>query len=299
MKLPFSLIEMLGDLVPHMHFVDVGAMYLGPEHIPYRSLLRPGKATVIGFEPLETECDKLNAKAEPGQRYLPYCIGDGTVRNFYITNTGFTSSLYEPNMELLSAFNNLAELMRVQGIEPVQTRRLDDVTEIEDVHFLKLDVQGAELDVLRNAERLLKSTMLLHCEVEFLEMYKGQPLFGEVHEFLRTQGFMLHCLNGYGGRAFAPITANKDINLPVRQAMWSDAIFVPDFRRLHEYAPDRLLALAVMLHELYVSVDLVSVILNHYDRKMKTDLWPAYLRELTGRLETGKRPALAGLDPLN
>jgi len=299
MKPPFSLIEMLGDLVPHLHIVDIGAMFLGPEHIPYRTLIRPGKTTVIGFEPLETECDKLNAAAWPGQKFLPYCIGDGTSRNFYVTNTGFTSSLYEPNADLLRAFNNLAELTRVQGVEPVQTARLDDVKEIEDVHFLKIDVQGAELDVLRNAERLLKSTMLLHCEVEFLEMYKGQALFGEVDQFLRSQGFMLHFLNGFGGRAFGPLTAANNPNVPVRQAMWSDAIFVPDFRRLHHYAPDRLIALAVMLHELYISVDLVSVILNHYDRKTGSDLWSQYIQKLTGTAETGKRPALAGLDPLN
>ncbi|MBX3390089.1 MAG: FkbM family methyltransferase [Phycisphaeraceae bacterium] len=296
MKAPFSLIEMLGDRVPHLHIVDVGAMFIGPEHIPYRTLLEPGRTTVTGFEPISTECEKLNQSASPGQRFLPYCIADGTVRTFYVTNTGFTSSLYEPNTELLNAFNNLGELTRVQGTEQLQTKRLDDVSEVSDVHFLKLDVQGAELDVLKGAERTLKSVMLVYCEVEFLDMYKGQPLFGEIDSFLRTQGFMLHFLNGFGGRGFVPVTANNNINLPVRQALWSDAIFVPDFRRLHLYPPERLLALAVMLHELYLSVDLVSVILNHYDRKMSTDLWSEYLRRLTGRENPGKRPPLAGLD---
>ncbi|MBX3379775.1 MAG: FkbM family methyltransferase [Phycisphaeraceae bacterium] len=296
MKPPFSLIEMLGESVPHLHIVDVGAMFIGPEHIPYRPLLRPGRTTVTGFEPLVSECESLNASAPPDHKFLPYCIGDGTERTFYITNTGFTSSLYEPNTELLRAFNNLEELTRVVRTVPIQTVRLDDVAEIGDVHFLKLDVQGAELDVLRNAERVLKSTMLLHCEVEFLEMYKGQPLFGDVHAFLRTQGFMLHFLNGSGGRAFTPVTANNNINMAVQQTLWSDAIFVPDFRRLHHYAPERLLALAVMLHELFISVDLVAVVLNHHDRKTGSDLWTAYLRRLTGNADPGKRPALAGLD---
>ncbi|MGH7243514.1 MAG: FkbM family methyltransferase [Phycisphaerales bacterium] len=296
MNPPFSLIEMLGDLVPHMHFVDVGAMFLGPEHIPYRTLLRPGRSTVTGFEPLKKECDLLNAGAPAGQRYLPYCVADGTTRTFHITNTGFTSSLYEPNMELLKAFNNLSELLVVERTETVQTVRLDDVPEIQDVHFLKLDVQGAELDVLRNSQRLLKSTMLIHCEVEFLELYKGQPLFGEIDAFLRSQGFMLHFLNSFSGRAYSPVTANNNINAAVRQLLWSDAIFVPDFRRLHLYAPERLLVLAVFLHELHVSVDLASVVLNHYDRKMNTNLWDEYLRRLTGRPGSGQRPALAGLD---
>lgn len=296
MKPPFSLFEMLGELVPHLHFVDVGAMYLGPEHIPYNALLRPGRSTVTGFEALAKECAALNATAAPGQRFLPYCIGDGSDRTFYTTNTGFTSSIYEPNTDLVRAFNNLGNLMIVDKTEPMKTVRLDDVPEITDVHFLKLDVQGAELDVLRNSQRILKKTMLVYCEVEFLELYKGQPLFGEVDAFLRSQGFMLHFLNGFGGRAYSPVTANNNLNQPLRQVLWSDAVFVPDFRRFHLYEPERLLALAVMLHELYTSVDLVTVILNHYDRKMKTDLWTEYLRRLTGRTEMGPRPALAGLD---
>lgn len=296
MKPPFSLIEMLGDRVPHLHFVDVGAMYLGPEHIPYRQVLIPGRSTVIGFEALKEECDKLNASAESGHRYLPYCIGDGTERTFYVTNSGFTSSLYEPNTEFVRTFNNLEELMRVVRREKVQTVRLDDVSEIRDVHFLKLDVQGAELDILKNASRVLDSAMLVYCEVEFVDLYKGQPLFAEIDQFLRSRGFMLHFFNGFGGRAFKPVTLKGDVNLALRQMLWSDAIYVPDIRRLHTYPPDRLLALAVILHELYVAVDLVSVLLNHYDRQMRTDLWSTYLKQLTGRTEPGERPALAGLD---
>lgn len=293
---PFSLVEMLGDLVPHLNIVDVGAMYLGPEHIPYKSLLGPGRATVIGFEALQEECDKLNAMAEPGQRFLPYCIGDGTERTFYVTNSGFTSSLYEPNTEFVRTMNNLDELKRVVKKVPVQTVRLDDVPEVSDIHFLKLDVQGAELDVLKNAPRLLDSTMLVYTEVEFVDMYKNQPLFGDIDAFLRSRGFMLHFFNGFGGRAFKPVTLKSNINFPIRQVLWSDAVYVPDIRRLHTYPADRLLALAVILHELYVSVDFVSVLLHHYDRQMKTDFWATYLRKLTGRTEPLERPLLAGLD---
>lgn len=294
-KPPFPILEIIGDRLPVLHIVDVGAMYMGPEYVPYSSILAPGRTVVTGFEPLQAECDRLNAAAEPGHRYLPYCIADGTERTFYITNSGFTSSLLEPNTPLLSAFNNLEELTRVERSERVQTRRLDDVSEITDIHYLKLDVQGAELEVLQNASRLLANTMVVFTEVEFLEMYKGQPLFGEIHSYMRSRGFMLHFLNGVGGRGFKPVTANNDINHPVRQALWSDAIFVPDFRRLHLYPPERLIALAYLLHELYQSVDLVAVVLNHYDRKVGTDLWTSYLVRLT-RCNPGPRPPLVGVD---
>ncbi|MBS0189419.1 MAG: FkbM family methyltransferase [Planctomycetes bacterium] len=296
MKLPFSLIEMLGERVPHVHIVDIGAMYMGDEYVSYRPLLRPGLASVVGFEPLVSECEKLNAAAAPGQRYLPYCIADGSERTFHVTNTGFTSSLYEPNTELLKVFNNLEELTRVIRSERIRTHRLDDLSEVSDVHLLKLDVQGAELDVLRHSERILRSTMLVQCEIEFLEMYKGQPMYSDVDAFMRSRGFMLHFFMGFGGRAYRPVTTNGNVNLPIRHMLWSDAVYVPHVARLHEYPPERLLVLALILHEVYMSVDLAAVVLNHYDRQAKTDLWSEYLRELTGRANPGERPPLLGVD---
>ena len=57
-----------------------------------------------------------------------------------------TSSLYEPNTELLSKFTHLANLVEVVATEEVQTTRLDDLREtIPDIDLLKIDVQRASL----------------------------------------------------------------------------------------------------------------------------------------------------------
>lgn len=44
-------------------------------------------------------------------------------------------------------------------------------------------------------------------EVEFLELYEGLPLFADVDVFMRSQGFMLHTLHGFGLR---PLQAGAD-----------------------------------------------------------------------------------------
>src|SRR5271170_3308077 len=91
---------------PTINIVDVGAMFIKEDPAPFAKLVEAGIAKIVGFEPVQVECDKLNATAAHGCRYLPYAVGDGRVRTFHICNSPMTSSLYEPNTPLLEKFQN-------------------------------------------------------------------------------------------------------------------------------------------------------------------------------------------------
>jgi FkbM family methyltransferase len=276
----FSLIQQLGSRSPTIDIVDVGAMWLGEASIPYQALLKTGIARVIGFEPIEKECDKLNAMKWPNHRFLPCFIGDGSKGTFRVCRSPMTSSLLEPNLALLSKFNQLAEITTPVERSECQTRRLDDIPELTNVDLLKIDVQGGELMVLRGAERHLKNAVAVMTEVEFVEMYIGQPLFGDLDAELRRQGFVLHKLGAPEGRAFRPISPNGDPTRMLNQALWADAFYIKDFTRLAELSPTQLLKLAVILHETVFSCDLVGLILQHYDAKTGLDLWTPYMKTL-------------------
>lgn len=293
---PFRLSEVLRNVIPHLQIVDAGAMVLGVEPPAYARFARPGGATITGFEPHKEECDKVNAMNEQGIRFLPYCLGDGSKRKFYVTKAKYTSSLYEPNAPLLRAFNKLEEVTDMDHVEDVTTVRLDDISEITEAHFLKIDVQGASLDVLRGAEKLLKSTLIVFTEVEFVEMYKKQPLFADVDSLLRASGFQFHCFDSLWGRPFTPVAMGPNPAQQVRQQLWADAVYVRDFTRFHELRPDQLIAMAVMLNDAFGSIDLASVALNHYDRKSGTDLWKKFMGKLTGSSNVPPPPPLAGMD---
>ena len=56
-------------------------------------------------------------------------------------------------------------------------------------HFLKMDVQGYELNVLRGAEETLKATSVVFTEVLFDQFYEGQADFPAMLEFMRARGF--------------------------------------------------------------------------------------------------------------
>ncbi len=258
--------------------LDVGASR--NETPPYQGLVDAGRARIIGFEPDAAECEELNRQYGPPHRFFPHFVGDGGQAVFHETNWLLTGSLYEPNTPLLEKFQNLAELVTPVATHPVVTRRLDDIPEIANVDFIKIDVQGSELPIFRNGLRALSSTLLIQTEVEFVELYKGQPLFADVDVFLRGAGFQLHTFAGFSGRAFKPLISQNNRNLPFRQILWSDALYVRDWMALERLGEEKLQKYAVIAHDLLGSYDLVHLVLAELDRQKGSDLAPRYLERL-------------------
>lgn len=59
------------------------------------------------------------------------------------------------------------------------------------IDFIHMDVQGAELLVLEGAGRKLRDVTALWLEVADVPQYRGQPLRGQVGDFMRARGFRL------------------------------------------------------------------------------------------------------------
>lgn len=262
-----------------IHIVDVGAMNVG-EAPPYERLLvdgGPGRhARLIGFEPIAEECAALQAAASAGRTFLPHFIGDGTRRTFHLCEPPFTSSLFEPNHEVLRLFDDFDSLFKVVARQPVQTSRLDDITEISQIDYLKIDVQGGELDAMRGGQRLLSRALVVDTEVEFAPLYKNQPLFADVDAYLRSQGFMFHtfAMSALPGRTYLPLQHPADRHYRFNQFLWADAVYVRDPLTWADLPPEDLLKLAVITHDAYFSPDLAARALEHYDRRMGTAFMP-------------------------
>lgn len=91
----------------------------------------------------------------------------------------------------MRTIENLAEVVTPVAVHPVDTTRLDDIAEIGDIDLIKIDVQGSELAVFKNASLALSSALLIQTKVEFVELYRGQPMFADVDSFLRASGSLL------------------------------------------------------------------------------------------------------------
>lgn len=279
MSTEFSLADLIPD-APLINVVDIGAASLGPGTEPYAALMRAKKVRVVGFEPNREACDKLNRQHGAPHAFHPFFVGDGEAATFFETNWPLTSSLFEPNMPLLDKFQNLGEITTVTHTQPVETRRLDDVPGIGDVDFFKVDAQGAELKIFTGAGNALTAATMVQTEVIFVEMYKKQPLFADIDAFLRRAGFQFHTFLGFGSRCFKPMKVNDDPNMGLRQFLWSDAVYVRDFMRLAEVPVDKLLKLAIMLHDIVKSYDLCHYVLSEADARGGTALAQVYFRKL-------------------
>lgn len=265
------------DLFPEefqLTVLDIGAAL--SEAPSYQQLVDTGKARIIGFEPDAAECEKLNQTFGAPHRFYPYFLGDGEEATFFETNLSLTGSLYEPNLPLLSKFQNLAELTMPVAQHKISTKRVDEIEEIDDVDFIKIDIQGGELNVFKNAERILASTMMIQTEVEFVALYKDQPMFSDVDAYLRSAGFQFHTFHGFGKRAFKPLVVNNDINQAVNQLIWSDAIYVRDWLDLSQISREKLRSYAILAHDLIGSWDLAHLVLQEIDRRERRGLASSY-----------------------
>jgi FkbM family methyltransferase len=93
---------------------------------------------------------------------------------------------------------------------------LDSWCREQGVHpqFLKIDVQGYELEVLRGAAEMLAHVEVVLTEVNYIEIYRGVPLAAEVIGWLAARGYALHDVINFMPR-------------PSDGALWqSDMVFV-------------------------------------------------------------------------
>lgn len=121
------------------------------------------------------------------------------------SNGGLSSSLLK-----LKWHRALQPSISLGEIIQVSTTTIDHLVESlvlpqGTVSLLVLDLQGAELNALQGARKILGRTLAIHCEVSRVQLYDSQPTFQDIHKFLTAEGFILikHDLLGdnYSGDA--------------------------------------------------------------------------------------------------
>ena len=271
-----TLSEIIKINLPKISLLDVGAMKTN-EPDRYESLFKSNLIEVVGFEANLSEYIKL--KNKKNEKYLNYCLGDGTEKTLYVTKYPGCTSLYEPNPDIINLFTGIGTddgNFTVIEKRKIKTHKLKEIKEINKVDVVKIDTQGSELDILKNFEKKIKEVLIIESEVEFVELYKDQPLFFDMQNFLSKNGFVLHKLIDIGGRPFRPWTVNNNPAIPISQLLWADAIFVRDFSKLDKFSDEDLLKISLFLHEIYNSYDLCYYFLREYDQRNKLKLSEIY-----------------------
>jgi FkbM family methyltransferase len=147
------------------------------------------------FEPDVAACAEQQKKAPANEHWHAAGLGDrdGTA-TLYVVSKASSSSIYRPNEAIMNGFVPRGHGALVNTVE-IPIARLSDVLAkagrpIPDL--MKLDVQGAELDVLRGLDAKDWANLLaLQVEVEFVEQYWGQPLYWDVDKYIRERGYIM------------------------------------------------------------------------------------------------------------
>ena len=267
-------------------FVNCGARedinHAFVEHLP--------DTLVIGFEPDKEECERLSRNAKKGYVFFPVAVGrKDETKTLHVTHNLSCSSLYRPNTEFANHFLGLASYLNVIDTQLVNVTSLDvhlQNQKIERVDFLKIDTQGAELDILQGAEKLLASSVLgIRVEVEFSPIYKEQPMFSEIETYVRKFGFVLFDLDRYHLRRKKSIEG-----MPSKeQLVWGQALFLKDYQTLDsENNEGELLKLAVLsssygFHSYAIEIiDFITASNNQFSATEKSLIQQARLKYIEG-----------------
>ncbi len=278
----FALSALFEDL-PYLKLLDIGASPIDGDP-PYKQVFDSGSASLVGFEPDPDQFQALLGMDLPRATFLPHALGDGYTAELKICALPGMTSLLEPDPEVLSRFHGFGEWGKVLKREPMQTKRLDDVPEAEGSDYMKIDVQGGELAIFENGKNVLGGLSVVHTEVQFVPFYKDQPLFAELDQVLRSAGFFFHRFMPIHSRVFKPMVINQDPYAGLSQELWSDAVYVRRFTDFDDLPVPQLLKIATLLNDLYESVDLASLALQHADAKDGTRRQARYLKAIESAL---------------
>jgi FkbM family methyltransferase len=152
---------------------------------------------VYAFEPVPSAYERLlKVAAEFDDRIHPQKMALGRrteTSEMHVSMTGPSGG--EQSSSLLAPAATREEFpfvdFRNETIA-VEVTRLDAWAaerNVNRVDFLWLDLQGMELAALEGCGELLATVGAIHCEVQNLPLYAGAPLYPEVSDFLKRQGF--------------------------------------------------------------------------------------------------------------
>lgn len=172
----------------------------------------------ILVDPINTDSEKINEKKQ--------IINKGLWSNkekkklFVLDNRPGSSSMYSPeksNFDLHNIKDKDYSNYNITQEYEVECDTLDNLLKemnIKNLDYLKIDTQGAELEILKGMSNY--SPLLIRLEAHIFSMYKGVPSWHELLNYLFEMNYVLIDWKGIG---------SHNSRIPAEM----DMIFIPNF----------------------------------------------------------------------
>jgi len=239
------LTDKILEITPNTELVVIdGGARDAHRDVRWRPLF-PKHVTIYGFEPDTAECDRLNAELlglSARGEYFPVGLwSTNTCLPMEVNKASGGHSFLPQNIEVTDRwkFENPSQTAHAKDVfRPIENIDMDVVSlktwaeknDIERFDFCKLNVQGAEIEILKGAEGLLKSTLGILVEVAFVESYQDRPMFSDVDSFLRENNFVFFDLlaHHYVGRSASQVAtqhfSNSDNRIGKQVSSWGQLV---------------------------------------------------------------------------
>lgn len=155
-------------------------------------------STIYTFEPCPTYYSRLEQTVAsfPNIHSFPFGLYSKTGEHvFHVSrNWDGASSVLEDNYLPVTIYDDYQIMVYLKNLDEWAKE-----THIDHIDYMWLDMEGAELAVLKSSPEILKNVRAISLELNYREFRKGMPHFQEVKDFLCGQGFTLYKIWGLQG----------------------------------------------------------------------------------------------------
>lgn len=148
---------------------------------------------IFAFEPQRKQYLVFKEIFRPFKNVKCFNFGLGNFdceKNFYFLKNDDCSSFLKPKSSLSAIFG----INNFYSKRKVKIRKLENqLLELKNINccFLKIDVQGFELEVLKGARNIFPFTKYIYVECSHISFYAGQAHYKSIKRFLESYNFKL------------------------------------------------------------------------------------------------------------
>ena len=173
------------------------------------------------FKPILVDPIKESSKQE-GHHYINKGLWSSKENKklYILGKRPGSSSMYEPNKKSLNIYGFKEKDFHLFDVTKTETIECETISsslkslDINSLDYLKIDTQGAELEILKGLENY--RPLLIKCEVQIYPMYKNVPSWTELLNYLDKLNYMI---------CDWKIIGSHTTRTPVEM----DMIFIPNF----------------------------------------------------------------------
>jgi FkbM family methyltransferase len=287
--------RLFARLLPNalMTVVDAGARG-GGELVRWRQLDR--NLRLLNFEPDPKAYETIQrmAQGHPGviRTYTTALARTQKARPLYLSKASeYNTSLLPINLDRYRRkgwtyrgqkvrVSDIYEIARTEAVDCVSIDDFAAQEGIADIDYIKVDIEGAELELLGASPDALGKAVGVSVDVIFHDDWIGAPVFADVDRFLREKGFVLYDLRALKRteQYDTPFTLHDESGEPHGQIACGDAIYLRDFLDTKAQPPsfEKLMKLAVAAEvnrHADFAFELLVYMLDHVaDEKQKAEL---------------------------